>query len=63
MSLNYVEINARAMNLLLSVNKHTPSIDVGLKAMAVDLTIMISLENCLNRMAMSFADKLAKRTG
>lgn len=33
MSLNYVQINARATNLLLSVKKHMPSIDDGLKAM------------------------------
>ena len=33
MSLNYSEINARAINLLLSVKKHACSLDQGLKAL------------------------------
>ncbi len=33
MSLNYFEINSRATNLLLSVKKHTPSIDPHLKSL------------------------------
>jgi len=32
MSLNYAEINTRAIDLMLSVKKHTSSIDNGLKA-------------------------------
>ena len=33
MSVNYIEINKRAMDFLLSVKKHTSSIDQGLKAL------------------------------
>ena len=33
MSVNYIEINKRALDLLLSVKKHTPAIDGKLKAL------------------------------
>ncbi len=33
MSVNYIEINKRAVDLLLSVKKHVPSIDKGLQAL------------------------------
>ncbi|WP_438464402.1 carboxymuconolactone decarboxylase family protein [Marinomonas sp. PE14-40] len=33
MSINYIEINKRALDLLLSVKKHVSSIDTSLKAL------------------------------